>query len=444
MSNVTAFESIHSHPIGRVLDVSRYRNSATDAMESHDMRRGGSNRLENRRARNRSQEICESIVATARAHGIAAAVSQFAEGVNEFLAGEPGLNPNDISLRDLFEWCVPNGREAVEYLNPAMEFDAFEFDAVNTALFSRITRVQVDAGVMDGYLRPVFTLSSRIPTRPTSYMYGERQIGVTGLSVNDVGQVGEGQAYPRGQFSDKYRETPATDKFGLIVGVTREAIFAGPSQQITNTAASVGEMLAMRKENALIDLLIGATNNYKRNGVSANTYLTSGSWVNDQSNPLVTWQDIEASKRLWLDMTDPESGERILIAGQDLLFDEYNEYAVGNVFNAVSIDVSDGASTVRRGPNPLNGLQRNITFSQFISDRIVSQLGQAQSNARQWWFHGDVGRAFEYMENWPITTVTAPRDSKDAFERDIVIQWKASERGVGAVKDPRYMIRNKH
>ena len=40
------------------------------------------------------------------------------------------------------------------------------------------------------------------------------------------------------------------------------------------------------------------------------------------------------------------------------------------------------------------------------------------------------------MENWPITVTQAPQDSEADFSNDIVVRFKASERGAAAVHQP--------
>ena len=37
------------------------------------------------------------------------------------------------------------------------------------------------------------------------------------------------------------------------------------------------------------------------------------------------------------------------------------------------------------------------------------------------------------MENWPITVTQAPSNSEAEFNQDIVLRFKASERGAAAV-----------
>ena len=46
------------------------------------------------------------------------------------------------------------------------------------------------------------------------------------------------------------------------------------------------------------------------------------------------------------------------------------------------------------------------------------------------------------MENWPITVTQAPANSEAEFNQDIVLRFKASERGAAAVIDPRYVVKS--
>ena len=55
---------------------------------------------------------------------------------------------------------------------------------------------------------------------------------------------------------------------------------------------------------------------------------------------------------------------------------------------------------------------------------------------------GDFRRAFAYMENWPITVTQAPAGSEAEFASDIVLRFKASERGAAAVLNPRFVVKN--
>ena len=86
--------------------------------------------------------------------------------------------------------------------------------------------------------------------------------------------------YPQLGFGEDYIETPSTTKRGFIVPVTKEAIFFDRTHLVLSRAAEVGEILGLNKEKRIIDVVIGATNNYKWKGTTYNTYQTSAPWIN--------------------------------------------------------------------------------------------------------------------------------------------------------------------
>ena len=61
-------------------------------------------------------------------------------------------------------------------------------------------------------------------------------------------------------------------------------------------------------------------------------------------------------------------------------------------------------------------------------------------NPNEIWWLGDFKKAFVYRENWPVQVMQAPTNSQDEWDRDIVAQFKGTERGVAAVLDPRYVV----
>ncbi|NQU23628.1 MAG: hypothetical protein HQ567_20285, partial [Candidatus Nealsonbacteria bacterium] len=52
----------------------------------------------------------------------------------------------------------------------------------------------------------------------------------------------------------------------------------------------------------------------------------------------------------------------------------------------------------------------------------------------------DFRKAFAYMENWPITVTQSPLGSEAEFSQDVVVRFKASERGAAAVINPRFVV----
>ena len=83
-----------------------------------------------------------------------------------------------------------------------------------------------------------------------------------------------------------------------------------------------------------------------------------------------------------------------------------------------------------------------MATSRQLYKQLQAQLGLDPATAGGYWFYGDPA-AFAYMENWPITVVQAPTNSEAEFSQDIVVRFKASERGTPAVIEPRRWQRNR-
>jgi hypothetical protein len=77
-----------------------------------------------------------------------------------------------------------------------------------------------------------------------------------------------------------------------------------------------------------------------------------------------------------------------------------------------------------------------------LAYRRIIASGVSAANAKKWWFLGDFRRAVAYMENWPITVTQSPVNSEADFNQDIVVRFKASERGAAAVINPRFVVKN--
>ena len=207
-------------------------------------------------------------------------------------------------------------------------------------------------------------------------------------------------------------------------------------------------MLGLNKEKRLLDLLIGATNNYKWKGAAYNTYSSAGTgaapdgnWVNEMTEELVDWTDVDAAEQLFADILDPNTGEPVLIQATTVL---------------VTAGLSPrGAPHLQRRGDRLRPRQRATTTvaanplgnytvveSRLAYRRHRSPPATTAADAKKWWFIGDFRRAFAYMENWPITVTQSPASSEAEFNQDIVVRFKASERGAAAVINPRYVVKS--
>ena len=130
-------------------------------------------------------------------------------------------------------------------------------------------------------------------------------------------------------FSEEYVETPATTKRQLGIAITKEAIFFDRTGLVLDRASYVGTILGLRKEKNLLGVLIGAVNTFKekRTGdsaaVSLKTYYAAddnGRWVNHlDGNPLADWTNINAAEQAFSQITDPNTGEPIILPGRRVL-----------------------------------------------------------------------------------------------------------------------------
>lgn len=177
------------------------------------------------------------------------------------------LKPDDFSIRDLAEALVPDGREWVRMLDPrsAGSVSVLEAgDGVDVTAFLNITGQVIYSKIMDAYEQEAFIVSKLIDKIPTR-LDGEKIPGISRIS-DETDDVGPGMPYPHLGFGEDYIETPSTTKHGFIVPVTKEAIFFDRTHLILSRAAEVGEVLGLNKEKRIIDVVIGATNNYKWKG----------------------------------------------------------------------------------------------------------------------------------------------------------------------------------
>jgi hypothetical protein len=355
------------------------------------------------------------------------------------------LKPEDFSIRELAE--VTLGGDRVRQMDPRNgEVELTEAgDGVDMTAFSNITGQVVRSRILQAYTQEAFVVSRLVDTIPTR-LDGEKIPGVGRVS-DDVAEVRPGMPYPNLGFAEDYIETPQTTKRGFIVPVTKEAIFFDRTHLVLQRAAEVGEVLGLNKEKRLIDLLIGVTNNYKWKGVDYDTYSATGSgtppdgpWVNVFTEKLDDWTDVDAAEQLFADILDPNTGEPVLVQATTVLVMPAYRHAAHRVFNAAEITyTATDAATATTAANPLGNYR--VAESRLAYRRIIAS-GVSPSDAKKWWFIGDLKKAFAYMENWPITVTQSPPNGEAEFSQDVVVRFKASERGAAAVINPRYIVKS--
>jgi len=352
------------------------------------------------------------------------------------------LRPEDFSLRALAEALIPDGSSWLLNLDPRRKssVNLLESEAVDATAFSNVASVVLQTKILEGYTQEGLVGTQLVETIPTR-LDGEKIPGIAGLP-DQAEAVGPGMPYPHVGFGEDFIETPQTDKRGLICAVTREALFFDRTGLVYRQAFKVGEILGLNKEKRILDVILGLTNNYKWKGTAYNTYQTSTPWINVKSgNALADWTNVDASEQLFAGLLDPATSEPIFVQPETLLVMPAKLHTARNILHALELRIGDGASgsTQTLAPNPLGSYR--LMSSRIAYRRLVGS-GVSESNAKNYWYHGDFRRAFAYMENWPLTVTQAPPQHSDDFERDVVLQVKASERGAAAVLDPRYVVKN--
>lgn len=350
---------------------------------------------------------------------------------------EGRLDTGKLSFQGLFYECSGDIRAAMSAIDPNNPRNEGETERllqeanVNTTLFSNITGQIIYNTLLERYENPAFIgtmLSENVPTK----FKQEKIAGIT--RPGDIGQVvAEGSNYPRLTVSEDFITTPLTTKRGLIIPVTKEAIFFDRTNLVLSRAGEVGHALGLGKEKRILSVVLGVTNNYSRKaaGIKA-TYATAAQaggdadidWINKAVQPLNSYEALDAARILLEAMTDPDTGEPIDQSQMDII-----------VPNSLKIKsrLYTGGGVVEDGSDPVHVTNMPFPTTTSHSNPWVDSVGGSSGS----WWAGDFKGAFKYMENWPITVVQAPAGSTEEFNADIVAQFKASEMGVAASVQPR-------
>jgi hypothetical protein len=364
------------------------------------------------------------------------------------------LTADDMSIRDLAEAFVvtrngdPCGREWVASMNPSRgePVTLLEADgAVDSSIFANLTSQLAFSAIMEGYQLADFIHDELATTRPTKFRK-EVIPGISGIVEDMTDDVAEGMPFQAVGFGEDYRETPLTTKKGRLIYVTKEAIFHDQTGLILEAARGIGELLGLRREKDFAKLLLGLSNNYKWRGTSYNTYQTAAPWINVKSgNGLVVangWVQIDAVEQLFANMLDPNTGEPINVTVNQIVHMPPRTHQFRQVTRATNIrseQATTGTHVQTDAPNTLDPYQLKVSKHVY---KALTDSGVAASDAADWWFTGDFKAAIEWIENWPMLVAQMPTNAEAEFKQDIVLGFKASMKGVYAMKQPRKIVKS--
>lgn len=371
--------------------------------------------------------------------------TEFREATDKVISlmKENKITQKDIGLLDIAQATL--GDEGMSSMRRANSDECFvamreNIDPVNLTAFTNITGQLVFQGAMEGYRSPDY-IGDSLVTAESSKEDNTRIPGLDAIS-DDAMEVKEGEEYPVVKFGEDYIDIPSSKKRGMRIGLTREAVFFDRTGQIVNHARSIGERLALNKEKRILEVVLGIVDNYKRKGVAADTYNTTGARINEIANLTLTdWTSLDQMMMLFGDMTDDrEVPEPIMVMPKTIIVPMALTSTAARLLSATEVRTTGGAiETI--GSNPMRN-SLNVVTSPLIQWLLVKN-GITLANAKKYWWVGDFKRAFVYRTLFPFQVRAAQHD-KDEFERDVVAQFRTDERGVAYVRAPWYAARTAH
>lgn len=353
-----------------------------------------------------------------------------------------------------FTEAMRDGDFAVEDVSVLQLYRSFAEanDPSKASDFTDIIGQLIYSAVLSSYTDFKTLISGLVTTVPT-HQSGEKVGGVRG-SGEAADEVAEAAEFPKGSLIEDWVETPATVKRGMIVQLTREAIFFDRTHLLITRAEEVGKWMAINKEKRVIDAILGvggstADHAYVWQGTAYNTYgdgtgvAPAAQWENSIPNSLYGVGSLDAALSLFEQMTDPVTGDPTGIYPKTIVTSSEGYSMALAVVQAIQLTSNPGT----REPGlpaiavtPTSSVSAG--FGVYGSPWVASQLDADGGRNHMEWYLGDFARAFWYMENWSIETTQAVASSLDNFKSDIAGQWKVSEMGAIATIEPRAVVQN--
>ena len=426
-----------------------------------------------------------------------------AETVVDRLTGEP---VGELYIERLMNPGRTSAEEFTRHRTRFLETG--EVSAVDWTMFAGITGPLLFMEVMKGYEAEEFVFTKMAGTYPTQFISGERMPGVSpavaldavGYDQSSTAAQGQedlllkrpGKEFARGTMGENYLDLPDTELRGLIMEVDRTAIYTDRTGLIVQHAQDVGSKLGKHKELRGLRLLTGldTVTPYKEKYMwdtggalqldayqAGSTALNSGSYqlaqsystrkypfINDvPANPLDNWETFKLSDLYFSRIVDPNDGWPLTLAGQDVFAPWSKRLDIPRILQAYQIYMITGGqsagnyalgkgSIMTASPNPINTLgqirpqvSRLLTQVMLMASATYAQSGTGgKVDPENVWWTGDFKKAIRYMENWPIKVIQRPPLSEAEFLQDVVLGYRADERGRWAWFDPRRLQRNNY
>ena len=287
-------------------------------------------------------------------------------------------------------------------------------------------------------------LARTIPV--TNGNLGTQRVPYLSAVKNDAFTVQPGMPYPMTRFDGQYIDHPAITKKGEICALPMETIYSDLTGQVLDSARSVGQRLALAREEDILKVVMGITNPHSFNGTSYNTYQTSTPWINRVTSfTLTDWTGLNTLEQLFVKMKDPVTGKPIQIEPKQIFVMPAQKYNLRRILNATEVEsgnyATSGNPSRTKSANPLDNNYEVITSAHafnLLTDTTIGNVTESNANIRVWL--GDFQRAFVWREAQPLKVVEAPAMNPLEFNQDIALAVKASWMGVCGVAEPRAVV----
>lgn len=316
--------------------------------------------------------------------------------------------------------------------------------AVGTSAFLNVSGQFVFTNVMDAYEAEPAVFTQLIPEATASTLDGEKIPGLTEIG-DEVAERDEHEPYKIAGFGEDWVFTPQIKDRGLIVPLTWEAIFNDKTGLVETRASDVGKWFKQHREKHAIDCVVDenrTSHRYNWRGTVIASYGdNSGSHTWDNlaaSNGLLDWTDLDAAEQLFNGLTDPYTGEPIMIEPKHLVFCKELEPTANYILNATMLYRNIGGY-------PTSGNLASYEYQNPWRNKyqpVTSRLLAARMATDTSWFLGDISAYAKCMMAEKMNVISAPPNSHEEFHRRIVQQHRVNERFAYTVVQPRAVVKS--
>ena len=395
------------------------------------------------------------LVESVKKHGDAA-LADLAGALQSKATGTSGFDLGDLFIECFgysnFKHCAQNQADCASRAHDVMIAAKSErlteaAGANSTAAFLNITQQFAYTTVLDAYDIPSRVFSGAIPTRQSKFK-NERVPGISHIGdESDV--VEENKPFPEVGVSEDWIDTPMTKKRGMVARASKECVFFDQTGEFMNRLSFLGDWLGVNDEKRAIACIADTgetkTNEYRytwRNTKIATYGDNSGTHTWDNlagSLTLVDYNSINTAWQVLVGIRDPYTGEPQNVNMKHICVPPALAFTVPFALKGMVRRTAPGYATSGNPagteiPNPTGDIVGNL-------QTLTSQLFRDATGSDANWFIGDIGAAFEQIENWPLTVNTLGAGSQLEFDNDVIFQSRVSKRSTFNTKQPRKMVK---